>query len=185
MISLGCIVVYGKYFKPQTYRNITDADLTSFEDIAWRISKTSFEFVPKGIITTKTQYDTTTLDINHDQLPTSSYKILEGNVSVNVLQNKMANKEYSVDVIQPSIFRLNTYNFPGWKATLDSKPLTITDNNSYKLITTELPEGKHTLSFTFTDTPLRLISNWVSILSVLVAASLLWFFRKTAKKQES
>jgi uncharacterized membrane protein YfhO len=62
---------------------------------------------------------------------------------------------------------LNTFNFPGWQASLDGKSIKIIDNNDYKLITVSIPGGDHNLIFSFKNTNIRNIGNTVSLSAVV------------------
>ena len=165
---LATIFIYQKYFKPQRLLTTTDKKLTTNEEIAWRVSRTSFEFVSKGTKTTKSNLNTTILDINKADLPKKPYEIISGNAKVKTVQNKFAEKKFLIDSLSPITFRLNTYNFPGWKAYLDNKSTPIEDDNSFKLITVNVAKGNHKLTFSFKNTTVRKIANLVSIISWLV-----------------
>lgn len=174
------IFVYSKYFHPQSYRQLTDADLTSKEEVSWRVSESSFEFVPKGIITTQSAYGTTRLDISKEQIPSTTYTLKKGNALIQEEEMKSSYKSYIVKVGQPVAFQLNTFNFPGWKASLQEagqtevKELAIRDDNPFKLITVDLPPGEYVLSFEFADTPLRFTANIITLVSVILYLVLQW-----------
>lgn len=168
ILSLMIIFKYQQYFKPQKLIKTSDKELTTFEEIAWRISKSSFEFVPKGVKTKKTDLNTTTLSIDKNNLPKKPYKIMNGIGDIKMLKNKFAEKIFQVDVLSPVRFRLNTYNFPGWTAYLNNKKLKIDDNNDYKLITVFIPAGNNQLKFIFQDTPIRQVANYLSLISSII-----------------
>lgn len=62
-----------------------------------------------------------------------------------------------------------TFYFPGWKVYIDGVPTTIEfqDMNYRGVITYYVPEGKHMVLVKFEDTRVRMLSNAVSILSLL------------------
>lgn len=140
----------------------------TFEEIAWRVSKSSFEFVPKGVKTKKTDLNTATLSIDKNNLPKKPYEIISGAGGIKILKNKFAEKIFQVDVLSTVKFRLNTYNFPGWTVYLDNKKLKIDDNNDYKLITVFIPKGHHQLKFIFQNTPIRQVANYLSLISSII-----------------
>lgn len=166
--SLSTILIYQKYFKPQRLLLATDQQLTTDEEIAWRVSRTSFEFVSKGVKTTKSDLNTTILDIKKADLPKKPYEIVSGRAEVKIIQNKFSDKKFLIKASSPSVFRLNTYNFPGWNTYLDNKPTSINDNNSFKLITVNVPHGNHKLAFSFRNTAVRKIADLVSIIGWFV-----------------
>ncbi len=174
LVSVGGITsIYSKYFHPQEYRAVTDTDLTTKGEISWRISRTSFEFVPKGVQTTKSDLGTTILAINPSDIPQKEYNLLNGRALVESQEIKSSYKSFIVRVGQPVVFQLNTFNFPGWEAVIldpgtnQEIELTIRDDNPFKLITVDLPPGEYILSFTFADTMVRFIANVITLLALL------------------
>jgi len=164
-ISIIQLIPHVKLFIPQTFVNVTDQDYLSEEFISWHISKTSFEFVPKQIATTTdNELGITQVDINQTNLPISPYSVLDGKAQVGVLTDKPHFKQFSLTVIEPTTFQLNTYYFPGWVAHVDSRPVDINPNNPLHLITVNIPPDSKHLSFTFSHTPVRQLADTISLL---------------------
>lgn len=183
VLIVGIIFKYSPYFQPQAHIRTTDKERTTYEEIAWRISSTSYEFVPKDVATKKTKLGTTTLAIDKNELPKSSFQIIEGYGKVSVMKNIFIEKEFVINSQAPIVFQLNTYNFPGWKAYMDGINIKINDDNRLKLITIDIPKGKHLISFRFNDTPIRIIGNGISLLFLLISSLCLYFMfnNKTTK----
>lgn len=178
-----CLLVvfkYYSYFRPQHYIRTTDKERTSFEEIAWRISSTSYEFVPKEVKTKKSAYNTTVLDISKYQLTNNPFTVVSGEGEVNVVYNFMESKKFLIEAMSPLTLRINTYTFPGWTVMIDGEPALINDSNSFKLITVTIPEGQHTVEAVFKDTPIRKIGNAVSLFAWLLFISLLLKSRSTS-----
>jgi hypothetical protein len=167
LLIIFIIFKYSPYFKPQNLIRTTDKERITFEEIAWRISSTSYEFVPKGVVTKKTMLGTTTLAIEKDQLPKLPYQIFKGIGKVDIIKNLFAEKIFLISNQTPLVFQLNTYNFPGWIALIDGIPTGISDNNNLKLITLTIPSGKHTLQVIFTDTLIRKIGDGISLITLI------------------
>jgi len=168
-ISLSTIFLYKKYFKPQKQFATNDKILTSFDEVSWRISKSSFEFVPKGVATKKTKLNTSTLAIEKKDLPLVSFELLSGQGNIKIVKDDFVKKEYEIDIQSSATMKLNTYYFPGWKAYLNGKELTINNDNKLKLITVNLPSNsKGELKFVFQNTPIRTFANLISFLSLLI-----------------
>ena len=173
---------YSSYSKPHDEKIYDEKKLTSFEEISWRVSKTSFEFSPYGIKTKKTELGTTTIGLERQDLTKESFKILSADkktAKVETIKNKFSEKEFKIESTGPIEFRLNTFNFPGWQASLDGKEIKINDNNSYKLITVLVPEGNHKLLFSFRNTLVRNIGNGVSFIATIFI--FLFFIKKCLK----
>jgi uncharacterized membrane protein len=167
------IFKYSQYFKPQRMIATNDRERTSFKEIAWRISGTSYEFVPSSVRTKKTKLGTTTLAINENELTEKKYQIVTGKAEVKITKDTFAKKEFKIIAGTNIVFQLNTYNFPGWQAVLDGKEIKIDDKNDLTLINVSVPKGQHKLTFSFMDTKVRTIGDLASVLSLVAALALL------------
>jgi len=170
-LLLITVIKYSIYSKPNNEKIYDEKSLTSFKEISWRVSKTSFEFSPSGIKTKKTELGTTTIGLNKKDLLKENFSVLSEDketTKVETITDKFSKKEFYIESKNPIEFRLNTFNFPGWQASLDGKKIKIKDNNDYKLITVLIPEGKHNLAFVFKNTPIRTLSDLISIASILI-----------------
>lgn len=180
-VSVFTILRYQHYFQPKNLITTSDTNLTSFYEIAWSISRSSFEFVPKGVKTKKSNLNTTILAINPEDLPHEQFKIVKGQTlriggqaKVGKIKNFFADKQYNIKSSTPVLFQLNTYYFPGWKAYLNNKQIPINDNNDLKLITVEIPKGNHIVQFKFQDTSVRKVANWISTITFIFLVVYFW-----------
>lgn len=176
------IYKYFIYFKPQKLISTNDQMRTNFKEIAWRVSSTSYEFVPNTVKTKKTSLDTTTLAINEKDLTEEPAIIKAGQAEIEVLKNNFSDKEFSVSAMTPITFQLNTYNFPGWEASIDGQKTVISSNNDLSLITLKVDRGIHDIKFKFIDTPIRKIANIVTLVSLVFVILLIIILRKNHKK---
>ncbi len=166
IIISGTIFQYQKYFRPESYVKKTDVELTSFNEIAWNVSSSSFEFSPKGAPLKKSKYDTSIFDIEQIGIPYTVYRIPYTKAKIHQTESSFREKVFGINSPKPFVFTLNTFNFPGWTAYIDGGRLPISDNNKYKLITVQVPAGVHNLEFRFEDTPVRKWSNTTSLVSL-------------------
>lgn len=184
-IILSLLVVYQvrNYFQPQSYRMVDDAQLTSQEDIQWRVSSMSYEYVPKEVATQLSSQKTTELAIDHNQVPVlKSFTPLTNNMQVKELENISQLKKYRVNVYNTKtqrngVLQINTYFFPGWDVTVDGKEVTSFVKNKLDLIQIEIPNGLHTVVVRFVNTPVRTIANTISLVSV-IGLLVIIFWRK-------
>ena len=164
LLIIAVIIISNKsYFQPQGYLAVTDKDYTTREDISWRISKTSFEFVPKGIATALSDIETTQVDIKKEEIPKKSYEVA-GNIKVKEEKVIPHIKKFSVDG-EGGVLTINTYNFPGWEVRIDGEMTAINDDNKFKLITIEVPAGGHIVEAQFKNTPVRTAGNLISLIA--------------------
>lgn len=176
LFNLGVMILiiitaikYITYSKPHDLRSYDEKKLTSFEEISWRVSKSSFEFSPIGIKTKKTDLKTTTIGLDKKDITKSLYKIFPSDkqVVIKTIINKFIKKEFKIKTKGPIIFTLNTFNFPGWRASLDGKEIKINSNNDYKLINVSVLKGNHSLLFSFKDTLVRKIGDIISVIAII------------------
>lgn len=94
-----------------------------------------------------------------------------GRVDIEVKKRLLELHQFDVDASAPSVLVDNTLYFPGWKVFIDgqSTPIEFQDQNWRGLITFALPQGRHRVEVTFMETPLRKLSNALSILAFSVA----------------
>ena len=113
---------------------------------------------------------------------------------MSTLKNKFQVKEFSIDAKSPLTFRLNTYNFPGWKAYLTPpsvipststslsvnsvRNLDIYDKNDFKLQTVFVPTGKNKLKFIFQNTKVRSFANLITLIGFILIILILRFHFK-------
>lgn len=182
IIVIVTIVKYQQYFRPQKLIAATDKERTAFAEIAWRVSGTSYEFVPKGVKTKKTVFKTTTLAIEEKDLPQSPYQLVSGQAAVRVKKDNFTKKIFNVNAATPLVFRLNTYYFPGWEAVIDGEKTAINDGNDLKLITVNVPPGTHTVEFRFVNTPVRTASEIISVSTVIFLIGCFFLRRRLPDK---
>jgi len=94
IVITGTILQYQKYFKPENYVYKKDSELTSFNEIAWNVSSSSFEFSPRGVPLRKSQYDTSIFDISKYQVPKNPHKVIKGRASVQIVENSFNKKVF-------------------------------------------------------------------------------------------
>lgn len=173
LLTVAAIFFYKNIFVPQRYLDIDDSHYTSKEALQWEVSRMSYEYVPGQVKTTKTILDTTVLAITKNDLPQEKISITKG--SGEILSQKIKSQEYdiSLNIKEPADIRLSTYYFPGWKAYLDNRPVTIDSDNDFYLITIKniSPSSRHLL-VRFENTPIRTAGNLISLISIALLVAL-------------
>jgi len=99
--------------------------------------------------------------------------IAEGQGAILEQQSAAASASAHVRADGSVRLRFYTYYFPGWRATVDGKPVEIAIEPPNGLINVSLPPGDHQVRLRFGSTPLRRASAAISIL-VLVTLVALW-----------
>jgi hypothetical protein len=68
--------------------------------------------------------------------------------------------------------QLRTSNFAGWTALVDGRKVEIKEATA-KNIAIDLPAGRHRVTLEFRSTPIRHVSNWITVLSFALLFSIL------------
>jgi hypothetical protein len=81
----------------------------------------------------------------------------------------------SIDLSSPIGFRATylAFDFPGWQATIDQRPVSITPSDPNGLITFDVPAGQHHIEVSFGSTPIRSLADIVSAIALLVFVAVL------------
>ncbi|HKY74203.1 MAG TPA: hypothetical protein VJ246_02750 [Patescibacteria group bacterium] len=107
---------------------------------------------------------------------TESITVVYGDAIYQPVDVRPTTRSYIIDVTSSNSTLIeNTMYFPGWKLTIDGvdSDVTISERG---LMQFSLPQGKHTIAFVFEDTPVRKISNAVTLVSIVILG--LWIHRK-------
>ncbi len=159
-----------KLFTPQTYLpRATDQELTSNRELKWRVSSTSFEYLPKGIATALTKEGAVWVAIDQKFVEEERAKsvVTTGDFSFDFGKFSPAGFSFSGRSQKGATIQVQITNFPGWTVWLDGQSTKILDNNKYKLITIQLPPGSHQVIGKFKNTPVRTLGNIISIMFIL------------------
>lgn len=136
----------------------------------------TYFFLPKIQYTTKddmyyaTNEDTTT--VRNEYLPrwvkersyTRPLELVEGK-NITYLGNSGGLYKIAVAGDEARKIRVNMVYFPGWEAYGNGEKLSLSYQNRYGLMDISLPAHTHEVTLRFTETPVRLASDVVSLLS--------------------
>jgi len=100
----------------------------------------------------------------------------EGKVSHVFYNNKVIS--FTVHTKKKTLITIHTIYWPGWIAFLDGKETTISYNNPRGLMQVLVPSGMHDVQVRFQETPVRLVSDFVSLLSLGILIFVTIFARK-------
>ncbi|MBL7065377.1 MAG: hypothetical protein ISS49_14385 [Anaerolineae bacterium] len=83
--------------------------------------------------------------------------------------------EATIELDTPVPFRARylAFYYPGWRVTVDGDPVPIAPTEPDGLISFDVPAGRHTIRIRFGETPLRLIADAISLLSLAALVALL------------
>ncbi len=80
----------------------------------------------------------------------------------------------TIELETPVPFRARylAFYYPGWRVTVDGNPVPIAPTEPDGLISFDVPAGHHTIRIHFGETPLRLLADTLSLLSLLILLAL-------------
>jgi hypothetical protein len=154
-LVVGAILVNAKLFVPQ-YQFLRDSyQFETVEELRFRMSKISDEYMPKDFV--RPMHNT---DIVRD--------VISSTPSLTVQEVKKTEVSMIYEVISntPQNVLLKIAYFPGWMFWVNGMKVTptITSNLPY----VKVARGKSTIEMKFINTPVRTAANYLSILSILV-----------------
>lgn len=88
--------------------------------------------------------------------------------TVTDIVQKTNNIRFTVDAERESTVTVHSIYFPGWTASVDGEAVPIEYENSEGVMQVSVPDGSHLVSFTFSETPVRLLSDVISLFSIAV-----------------
>jgi hypothetical protein len=158
-ILLSVIGINWNYFKPVRIGSLTDEQKFSGE--AWRIQQQA------GI----RDY----LPINAKKDPNSKrinlVDIVKGKGSISNEKWGTNWSSFNTDLVdKENSLRINIYDYPIWRIFVDGKEVKIyiDQNEEWGRIYFNIPEGKHGVYLKLYDTTLRKISNYISLISLII-----------------
>ncbi|HVZ67436.1 MAG TPA: 6-pyruvoyl-tetrahydropterin synthase-related protein [Patescibacteria group bacterium] len=112
--------------------------------------------------------------------PKKSIDIIGGKGKIADLTRKNSTHTFSVDADTELKILDNTVYFPGWQVLIDGvkNPIEFQDMYHRGLITFNVPKGKHSVIVNFKESPMRLLSDIISLFGILVIIMLLMFNEK-------
>jgi len=157
-----------KLFKPQNYRlDLMDEKATSYDVIAWDVSKTSFEYVPKGVELKKDELGNQIINITKMELPLDKIDVTPKTTPIYNQEYSSSKIKFDMDASDRTRVKANIFSFPGWNLKVDGKPMSFSDNNPLKLITFEVNQGMHDITLEFAGTFMRKLANFISFFTML------------------
>jgi hypothetical protein len=137
----------------------------------------SIEYINKGegfyttnssTTTVHDEYMSTWVEEKPTQRPDTKVEILDCEGEINDLKYNNKKVTFTANLGTDSIIRLNTIYWPGWKASVNNKSYDIDYKNSKGVMDIKLARGANQVKFEFFETPLRLASDIISVISFIV-----------------
>lgn len=94
-------------------------------------------------------------------------EIVSGKGDITYTSNSVSTN-ISLNLAEDSIIRVNTIYFPGWEATIDGKKTEVNYNNDFGVMGVNVNKGAHEVKLLFKETELRLFSDLISAISLII-----------------
>jgi hypothetical protein len=104
--------------------------------------------------------------------PLSAATILRGQGRVETLHRGGASSQVKIAAAGPVTVQFYTYDYPGWRVTLDGQPVPHRHEPPFGLITVDVPTGEHSVLLRMGSTPPRTAGAIISGLALLTIAGL-------------
>ncbi len=161
-------------FSPKSFEQFSDSDYLTKQRLDWATSRSSFEYIPKGVATKVSKDFTTIPDIDEINLPQNFAGVLEGQGTVENIDFKPGVQKYRAVFLTNGMVQFNTFDFPGWQVKINGQLAEVDSSNRLKLISILVPQGESIIELNFSRTPIRLISEIISLVSLLIIICLLF-----------
>ncbi len=157
LIVTATILLNVKYFQPQALLSVKSDDYISPNNLNYKISKISDEYLPKEF----------EIPVNENDTPIQVIPEIK-EMKKKVLREQILEKTYLLEVPRSTNITLNLTYFPGWEVYLDGRKVEI--YNVAGKIGFNMPnsDNPHVISVRFTDTTVRKIANTISILTIFL-----------------
>ncbi len=144
------MITNGKLFRPQYIIDRPAEAYETDEELRWRVSKVSDEYLPQGFIKPK----------SGKEVPRGL--VVNNGTSFSIQLTHTSNTDVTID---------KAY-FPGWQYRLNGVRVEPKISGGLPVIT--VSEGQNVIMGQLTDTPVRTIGNMVSFVSLFLLGGFLW-----------
>jgi hypothetical protein len=169
VLALAVVLASLPFTLPQ-YTDITPIDESELSII--RFETTYPDMIGRTVNTDQTFTETPLVAQYLAGEPLQKAVLLAGSGSVSSTA-RGASVTAQVDAAGPATVLFYTYDFPGWRATIDGQRVQHRTEPPYGLIAVDVPAGQHEVAIRHGTTPVRAAGALISALSLLIVVALL------------
>jgi hypothetical protein len=158
LIAAVHLHLYERRLRPATY--IPEAE-TQIDQAHW-----SETMVARRVGFVERAYDA--VDVSSDNPVDARWTVVRGSATVQAARTDDAHLVLTVSGAEPSIVRVNTPAFPGWRVSVDGADVGFRQEPGSGYMLVDLQPGTHTLETRFENTPVRRAGNLASLFSLLM-----------------
>lgn len=155
------------YFVPQNGKLGSLTDQEKFSGAAWELQQTAgiYDYLPKYAITAPKE----------PQGKQGLTQVMSGGAKVSNLYEKTKSAGFDIEVFDAiSEVRIGIFKFDGWRVYVDGKEIEtyVPAEEEWGRMWIKVPAGSHKVTLRFVDTPVRMVSNTISLVSWLILITL-------------
>ena len=142
----------------------------------------SFYSTNQDSTTVKNEYMPKWVKVIPTTMASEKVSIINGQGMVHNLITNGNKAAFSINVSSQTQIQFNTVYFPGWNVKIDGKKVPVSYNNDNGLIRFIVNSGIHDVNVSFGETPLRMFSDLITLISLIAFAALTIKERKSLFK---
>lgn len=165
ILIAAVILLNLSYFKPRNY--VEDDFFEKFQNI---------EKMHQGIDLTKDYFP---IWVRNDRVEYfGTPRAISGEIEVSDFVKKTGYATGFINVLSDSQIEMPVTYFPGWEVRANSKVINLSEPSIQGLIRFGLPKGEYRIDLQLKDTPVRIIGNVISAVSILLMVVILRLSRR-------
>lgn len=157
LLTVGLVIFNWNYFLPLGGNMGPLSDAQKFTGAAWDLQRTAgiFDYLPETAVENPKAPSVVLAEVM-----TGKGEITDTYAGTNWAK-------FNVNLEEDSSVRIDLFQFPVWKVELDGKSIDtfIPDTEKWGRIYINIPKGNHSVNLKLTNTPLRTVCNYLSLVS--------------------
>ncbi len=172
VLIASTLVLHAKLFVPQTYySNQDEAYYSKKENIQYKASSLTDEYLPKGFIKPQSE----------DELPKNRLEVVQGQAEVNEVISRTGYFSALIDASTKVQIHLNIAYFPAWTLFINGEEAEYDTTN--KGIQFSLSPGQSDIAMQFIQTPIQKSANVISLITLVSIVGVYIRFKNYGKKE--
>ncbi|PWU24047.1 hypothetical protein C5B42_00825 [Candidatus Cerribacteria bacterium 'Amazon FNV 2010 28 9'] len=171
LLGLGIMLVQqSKDFTPEKFVTDSQAQQVYYTDpisIQAQMSKTLNDYLPPSIV-------------GNELLPLQENRLVieKGKGEISFVKNVPSDIVAAAACEDTCVLQVNLFQFPGWRAIIDGKSQHLSQNSSFPIYSLTVSKGNHLIEVRLQNTPIREVSNIISLGSVSCLVLYCFWMRK-------
>lgn len=171
VIVISLIVANYNYFRPESYYDDSiDAHYTT--QVFQKDDKMPKDYLPIWV-----------KKISPEKI--AAPVVVEGSAVVSDYTSRSDSATFSLNVGMPSVIDIPITYFPGWTVRLNGTKIRVDEPGELGLIRFSASPGNYKVNVSFDNTPLRVVGNLASVLSLLIILFLMLFTNRKFVKNKN